>query len=229
MDELYNKIEPQMLLKKTIQKTKNFLHKTPHNLKSFLFGGHHKLPKAARHFNPFFSVSKRFSGSKRITKTTVKELDDLYKDYYQQWQQPDHNDIPERKITSRNARKFPGMAEGDYSESQRKLSVRFGVEDIERDGRKEDEKKGREVLTRSTSKGSLTLLQKMEELEMMEGENMDHVLDIEEVLQCYTLLNSPVYVDIVDRFFMDMYTEFSIRKPSGSVNSSMRRLGPLKL
>jgi len=55
------------------------------------------------------------------------------------------------------------------------------------------------------------------------------VLDIEEVLQCYTLLNSPVYVDIVDRFFMDMYTEFSIRKPSVSVNSSMRRLGPLKL
>ncbi|KAH0687624.1 hypothetical protein KY285_018190 [Solanum tuberosum] len=229
MEESYNKIEPQMLLKKTIQKTKNFLYKTPHNLKSFLFGGHHKLPKTARHFNPFLSVSKRFSSSKRIPKTTVKELDDLYRDYYQQWHHPDHNEIQDRKITSKNARKYQGMADGDYSESQRKLAVRFGMEDIESERRKEDEKKGREVLTRSTSKGSLTLLKKMEELEMVEGEDMDHVLDIEEVLQCYTLLNSPVYVDIVDRFFMDMYTEFSIRKPSVSVNSSMRRLGPLKL
>lgn len=229
MDELYNKIEPQMLLKKTIQKTKNFLHKTPHNLKSFLFGGHHKLPKAARHFNPFFSVSKRISDSKRISKTTVKELDDLYRDYYQQWHQPDHKEIQEREITDKTARKYQGMAEGDSSESQRKLAVRFGMEDIERERRKEDEKKGRQVLTRSTSKGGVTLLQKMEELEMMEAEDMDNVLDIEEVLQCYSLLNSPVYVDIVDRFFMDMYTEFSIRKPSGSVNSSMRRLGPLKL
>ncbi|KAM3380193.1 hypothetical protein P3S68_005766 [Capsicum galapagoense] len=223
-------MEPQILLKKTIQKTKNFLHKTPHNLKSFLFGGHKKLPKAASHFNTFFSVSKRFSGSKRIPKTTtVKELDDLYKDYYQQWHQPDHNEIQERKITVKTARKYQGMVEGDYSESQRKLAVRFGMEDKDRERRKEDEKKGCEVLSRSTSKGGLTLLQKMEELEMVEGEDIDHVLDIEEVLQCYSLLNSPVYVDIVDRFFIDMYTEFSFRKPSGSVNSSMRRLGPLKL
>ncbi|CAN4088995.1 unnamed protein product [Withania somnifera] len=210
MDELYNKIEPQMLLKKTIQKTKNFLHKTPQSQVVSLW-------------------SKRISGSKRIPKTTVKELDDLYRDYYQQWHQPDHNETQDRKITDRTAREYQWMAEGDYSESQRKLVVRFDMENIERDRRKEDEKKGREVLTRSTSKGGLTLMQKMEELEMMEGEDTDHVLDIEEVLQCYSLLNSPVYVDIADRFFMDMYTEFSIRKPLGSVNSSMRRLGPLKL
>ncbi|KAJ8553331.1 hypothetical protein K7X08_024009 [Anisodus acutangulus] len=231
MDELYNKIEPQMLLKKTIQKTKNFLHKTPHNLKSFLFGGgHHKLPKAARHFNPFFSVSKRVSGSKRISKSTVQEIDYLYRDYYQQWHQHDHNEISDRKITSKNARKYQGMPEGEGGESQRKIAVHFGMKDIERERRKEEEKKGREVLTRSTSsKEGLTLLQKMQELEMMEGEDLDHVLDVEEVLQSYSLLNSPLYVDIVDRFFMDMYTEFSIRKPPGSVNSSMRRLGPLKL
>ncbi|XP_060205784.1 uncharacterized protein LOC132633401 [Lycium barbarum] len=227
MDELYNKIEPQMLLKKTIQKTKNFLHKTPHNLKLFLFGGHDKLPKVARHLNPF-SGSRRIFGSKRISKSTVQQIDDLYRDYYEQWQQPDHNEISERKIAGKNFRKYQGMAEGD-TESQRKISVRFSVKDMERERRKEEEKKGREVLTRSTSKGGLTLLQKMEELEMMEGEDIDHVLDVEEVLQCYSLLSSPVYVDIVDRFFMDMYTEFLIRKPSGSVNSSMRRLGPLKL
>ncbi|KAJ8535918.1 hypothetical protein K7X08_034319 [Anisodus acutangulus] len=222
--------EPQMLLKKTIQKTKNFLHKTPHNLKSFLFGGHQKLPKADRQFNPFSSVRKRVSGSKRISKSTIQEIDDLYRDYYQQWHQPDHNETSERKISGKNARKYQGMAEGDCSESQRKISVRFGTKDIERERRKEEEKKGREVLTRSTSsKEGLTLLQKMEELEMMEGEDLDHVLDVEEVLRCYSLLSSPVYVDIVDRFFMDMYTEFSIQKPSGSVNSSMRRLGPLKL
>ncbi|XP_009611766.1 uncharacterized protein LOC107815365 [Nicotiana tabacum] len=223
MEELYNKIEPQMLLKKTIQKTKNFLHKTPRNLKSFLFGGHHKLPKAARHFNPFFS------GSKRISKSSIPELDDFYRNYYQQRHQLDHNDILDRKNSGKNTKKSQGIAEVECSESQRKIAVRFGMKDIERESRKEEEKKGREILTRSTSKGSLRLLQKMEELEMMDREDVDHELDIEEVLHYYSLLNSPVYVDIVDRFFLDMYTEFSIPKPSGSLNNSMRTLGPLKL
>ncbi|KAF3653138.1 putative 60S ribosomal protein L37-3-like [Capsicum annuum] len=115
---------------------------------------------------------------KRIPQTTtIKELDDLYEDYYQQWNHPDHIEIQERKINVKTVRKYQGMAEGYYSESQRKLAVRFGIEDIEREKRKEDEKKGCKVLSRSTSKRGLTLLQKMEELEIVEGEDIDYMLD----------------------------------------------------
>lgn len=88
----------------------------------------------------------------------------------------------------------------------------------------------------SADGGSSALLQKMKELEMMDASDVDHVLDIEEVLHCYSLLKSPIYLDIVDTFFMDMYHELFLpqvrslpRASSLRINSSSRRLGPLKL
>ena len=42
---------------------------------------------------------------------------------------------------------------------------------------------------------------------MMDIINVDHVLDIE-VLYYYSRLTCPAYLDIVDKFFMDMYAEF---------------------
>ncbi|PHT48544.1 hypothetical protein CQW23_12752 [Capsicum baccatum] len=124
------------------------------------------------------------------------------------------------------------MAVEDYSESQRKLAVQFGIEDRERKRRKEDEKKECEVLSRSTRKGGLTLLQKIEELEMVEGKDIDLVLDIEEVLQCYSLLNNPVYADIVDIFFMDIIwkaTVVALDAVALSIGGDVDVLGPLIL
>ncbi|KAG8388338.1 hypothetical protein BUALT_Bualt02G0115300 [Buddleja alternifolia] len=70
------------------------------------------------------------------------------------------------------------------------------------------------------------LAQKMKELEMMDMNDMDHVVDIEEVLHYYSHLKSPVYLEIVDNFFMDMYLEFHLPMPlTRSVNNSMRRMG----
>ncbi|XWS69884.1 hypothetical protein CRYUN_Cryun03dG0002100 [Craigia yunnanensis] len=67
-----------------------------------------------------------------------------------------------------------------------------------------------EVYSYSKSKRearSLSVAQKLKELEMMDMSNVDHVLDIEEVLHYYSRLTCPAYLDIVDKFFMDMYTE----------------------
>ncbi|KAG5512776.1 hypothetical protein RHGRI_038823 [Rhododendron griersonianum] len=44
------------------------------------------------------------------------------------------------------------------------------------------------------------MAQKMKELEMMDVNDVDHVLDIEEVLHLYSRLKSPVYPDIVNKF-----------------------------
>ncbi|KAA8534984.1 hypothetical protein F0562_029987 [Nyssa sinensis] len=62
--------------------------------------------------------------------------------------------------------------------------------------------------------------EKIRELEMMDKSNVEHVLDIEEVLHYYSRLTCPAYLDIVDSFFMDMYNElFSMQASSCSNNS----------
>ncbi|XP_047306924.1 transcription repressor OFP17 [Impatiens glandulifera] len=78
------------------------------------------------------------------------------------------------------------------------------------------------------------LVQKMKQLEMIDLNDEDGVLDVQQVIGYYSCLKSPVYVEMVDRFFVDMYSEFFIRRqPSirgtANNNSSSRRLGPIKL
>ncbi|KAK4374763.1 hypothetical protein RND71_005440 [Anisodus tanguticus] len=181
-----------MLLKKTFQKTKNLFLKILHNLNSFLFRSHHKLPKVCNHFNPFFSRSNRMLNS------IIQELDDFYRDFPQQWEYCDHNEVRERKSIG-------------------EISVNNTMKDQERESK--EEKMG-EVFLQNTSKGEI-LAQKMKELEMMDEEDLDQMLDIKEVLYYYSHLTCPVYVDIVNRYFMDMYDEFSLPQPFINVNSSM--------
>ncbi|GMP42777.1 hypothetical protein CsSME_00012399 [Camellia sinensis var. sinensis] len=76
--------------------------------------------------------------------------------------------------------------------------------------------------------GGYILAEKMRELEMMDMNDVDHVLDIEEVLHNYACLTYPVYLDIVDNFFMDMYSKFLIPNSSITITNSSRRLDPLK-
>jgi hypothetical protein len=52
------------------------------------------------------------------------------------------------------------------------------------------------------------VVQKLRELEMLDMSNVDHLLDIEEILHYYSRLTCPAYLDIVDKFFMDMCAEF---------------------
>lgn len=184
MGEFYRK--PQILLKKTFQKTKNLLLKTQHNLNSFLFRSNHKLPKVC-HFNPFFSRSNR------IPNSIIQELDDFYRDFPQQWQHSDQNEAPERK-------------------SVRKESVNNTMKD--------QKEKMEDAFLRNTSKVEI-LVQKMKELEMMDEEDMEQMLDIKEVLYYYSHLRCPVYLDIVDRYFMDMYNELSLPQTFINVKSSM--------
>ncbi|EPS67424.1 hypothetical protein M569_07353, partial [Genlisea aurea] len=78
------------------------------------------------------------------------------------------------------------------------------------------------------------LSKRMKELEMMDVNDMDHVLDVEEALHYYSRLTCPAYQHIVDHFFTDMYLEFheppQAPTPSMDLNaSSMRKLGPASL
>nr|XP_043626062.1 uncharacterized protein LOC122597547 [Erigeron canadensis] len=57
-------------------------------------------------------------------------------------------------------------------------------------------------------KGSSKCLvtRKLKELETMEAANVDLVHDIEEVLHYYSRLTCPVYRDIMEKFFVQMYS-----------------------
>lgn len=83
--------------------------------------------------------------------------------------------------------------------------------------RSESCSKGREEM------GDL-LARKMKELEMMDMGNVDHVLDIEEVLHYYSRLKCPAYLDIVDKFFMEMYSELFLPHGSTRIGNSRRSL-----
>ncbi|KAL1551552.1 hypothetical protein AAHA92_19377 [Salvia divinorum] len=88
--------------------------------------------------------------------------------------------------------------------------------------------------------GAEVLAQKLIDLEMADSSDIDQAVDVEEVLHYYSRLTCPAYVEIVDDFLMDMYSEFhvsgrrslntSMRKLAPETNySSMRSLAPLKL
>ncbi|KEH16561.1 hypothetical protein MTR_0147s0020 [Medicago truncatula] len=66
------------------------------------------------------------------------------------------------------------------------------------------------------NKGAHVLAQKMKELDMMDSGDLEHVLDIEEALHYYSRLKSPVYLDIVNRFFIDINSDFTLPQPSVS-------------
>lgn len=62
---------------------------------------------------------------------------------------------------------------------------------------------------------SYVVAQKLKELKMIDNSNEEHMLDVEEILHYYSRLTCPAYLDIVDKFFMEMHSElFSINQSS---------------
>ncbi|KAI3495860.1 hypothetical protein L1887_38206 [Cichorium endivia] len=48
---------------------------------------------------------------------------------------------------------------------------------------------------------------RLKEVELLDGNNVDHVLDIQEILHYYSMLTCPVYREMVEKFFTDIYSE----------------------
>ncbi|XP_010098064.2 uncharacterized protein LOC21408861 [Morus notabilis] len=89
--------------------------------------------------------------------------------------------------------------------------------------------KAKEPNSRNTNATGHVLAQKMRELEMIDAGDMEQALDIEEAIHYYSRLKSPVYLDIVDKFFVDMYSELSIPQASAKISNSKRRRGSFRL
>lgn len=220
----------KMKLMESIQNTKSFFHKTVDNLKSFFFVGYQKLPKPPLP-DPFSCT-----GGCRKRHQKVRFFDDIFNDWEVGLEEAKtgmkNNDmilkeqVREEDENSENLMKFE-----DKSLAKNKSSKNGGKEEE----KKKNKKVGRSELRKGNG-GSYGygLAEKMKELEMMDVGDLEHVLDVEEALHYYARLKSPEYLSIVDNFFMDMYSEFSVPHHHASasrINSttSKQRFGSLRL
>ncbi|KAE8699476.1 hypothetical protein F3Y22_tig00110578pilonHSYRG00175 [Hibiscus syriacus] len=220
-----------MPVMESIQKTKNLSHKSVDNLKSFVSVGYQKLCK------PTLPDPFPCSGCSR--KKDQKDRSLAEADFSYNWEVG----LEKSKMTNNDAIVATSMAEEMRDEEEcggslMNFSDMSPQKKVKETGGKEEKKKvGSSKLSKGeegyyykrNGDGSYALAQKMKELEMMDVGDMEHVLDVEEALHYYSRLKSPVYLSIVDRFFMDMYSEFYLPQASASINRSKRRSGSIRL
>lgn len=205
-------VKPQMLIKGTLYRTKKFFDKSFTNLKSFISVGYSKKPPKTPTVNPIFSSSNRINSK-------LQELDEIYRSFSEKWESIE----AVKKKEGQFSPEVQTKGDEQYSKSSMTNADCSGLEDLkeEKKASKYSGKKQKEISFLAAN----ALAQKMKDLEMMDENDMDQMLDVEEVLHYYSSLTCPTYVEIVDKFFMDMYSEFHVPLPSRSVNSSMRKLG----
>lgn len=215
--QLERKIKEQMFLKKTMQKTKNFLQKTLQNLRNFLFGSYDKIPRTL-FLNPLScsSVNQR-----------SHHLDHIYPEFSNANQlsfsdQDVHHEADRsmKKIVSIDANHSTEVISSSYETTDEMMKQEVAPKEPQ-------PSTSTSFQYAITNGGAYLLAQKMKELEMLDVGDVDHTLDVEEALHYYSRLTCPTYVDIVNKFFMDMYADF--HHPQPSISSSSRRLGPLEL
>ncbi|ESW22619.1 hypothetical protein PHAVU_005G168000 [Phaseolus vulgaris] len=208
-----------MLLRETFRKTKVVLHKTLRSFKSAIFGGYQKLPRSLS-FNPFLG---------RSCNARTYTSDQFYNEFYDILQS-DLNRVKRGADSNSMSRSRERMEDAANTETLRKQSSGEDGEVEEKKSRGSCELEKKEWL--KMKEGGNELAQKMKELEMMDTGDVEHVLDIEEALHYYSRLTSPVYLDIVDKFFTDMHTEFSVQESSVTAvkrSKSKGRLGSIRL
>jgi hypothetical protein len=210
-----------MLFRNSISKTKKFFHKTLQSVKSLFSGDYYqRLPKTPPHSLAYTDMMN--------VQPNYKELDKFYSDFTDQWGLELDKDKAKKGNKKKTMSSSPSKQEKEvYNGNFMKFSQASSVKknQIERkeeyNNHDDDEKKMKKSIVRherkrnedSCFKGkrevrTCLVAQKLKELEMLDMSNVDHLLDIEEVLHYYSRLTCPAYLDIVDKFFMDMYAEF---------------------
>ncbi|GMH03679.1 hypothetical protein Nepgr_005518 [Nepenthes gracilis] len=197
-----------MLLKKSIGKTKDFFQKSLKELKSFLLDVYQNLPQPV--------VLNSLSRDHHLKNN---QLDDIRTKLSCQ-QEPNHQDDTE--IAKKSTMSLKSSNSNCGSGRSVKISDEKTVKE-KQDTRKNEARRG-DGSFKSGNGGSNVLAQKMQELKMMDMGDVNHSLDVEEALHYYSRLTSPVYQGIVDKFFVDMYTDYLLPQSSISLNSSSRRL-----
>ncbi|XP_058774148.1 uncharacterized protein LOC131648400 [Vicia villosa] len=198
-----------MLVRDSIRKTKFLLQKTLKNFKCLIFGGYQKLPRSLS-FKPFIGRSRSNNNSARTTYTS----DQFYNEFYDILQ----SDL--NKMNRNIENKPPEDAAATATSNVKHVTF---VKQSPQKNTTEEKKRNK---GKNKNEGVHELALKMKELEMNDSGDVEQVLDIEEALHYYSRLKSPVYLDIVDKFFTDMHSEFSVRNKH---SKSKGRFGAIRL
>lgn len=216
-----------MLLKKSMLKTKSFILKTLQNLRSFLFGGYEKIPRTLL-LNPL-SCSSIGQRSHQLDQIYSQNTNQSVPDHHQDNGNHMIEQIIDMVVPSTEA-PTPNIPMNHSSGVLTSSCESMAKKEAGADQRKMEPTSSNCSSYRFQNGASYMLAQKMKELEMMDLSDVDHSLDVEEALHYYSRLTCPVYVDIVNKFFMDMYAEFLFPQPPiSTISSSSQRLGPLTL
>nr|KYP34032.1 hypothetical protein KK1_045053 [Cajanus cajan] len=195
------------MLLSSISSTKKFFQKTIKNFKSFFSPGYQRLPKASPH-TPHFSYSVAASSAMDMTSnTSYQEMEKLYTDFSDQWES--ENEKTRRRRIKKKAT-LPSKQESSevYSGSYISLSNASHAQKKNKVEKKVEESPPfMSIGMREHSHRYCMVEQKLRELEMLDMNNVEYVLDIEEVLHYYSRLTCPAYLEIVDKFFLEMYSE----------------------
>ncbi|CAL1359518.1 unnamed protein product [Linum trigynum] len=196
-----------MLLRNPISNTKRFLQRTLQSVKSLFSTGssnadYHKIPKTP----PFAAMDKTSGVGGSFGRRRSKDgFDRLYVDYSDRWEKKKPAETRTVKDREGNcSTKCPREVQARVK-SKRYQARSTSLPKMGHGGGGDDN--GKEKLS-SREERSWLVARKLKELQMMDMGDVDHVLDIEEVIHYYSRLSCPEYVEIVDKFFMDVYAEF---------------------
>lgn len=197
-----------MLLRTSISKYKKFFQNTLNNFKSLFSRSYQKIPKTPPHNH-----------------SSYNDLEKFYSDFTEKWDS--------EKGKSKKRRKNKVMLSSSTTKQEEELHVHNHNENLvalnnakeKNEMEKSEELDGEQCKQDSSSMfNSKSMVEKkLKELEMLEMSNVDYILDIEEVLHYYSRLTCPSYLEIVDKFFVEMYSEFfGCPETPASVNSKLK-------
>ncbi|CAL1414423.1 unnamed protein product [Linum trigynum] len=209
-----------MLLRSPISNTRRFFQRTLQSVKSLFSNSssnadYRKIPKPSP---PPFTAMDRTSGvggsfGRRRSKDG---FDRLYVEYGERWEKkPAAKNREGNCLTKCRAEGHARVKSQRYHQARSKSLPKMG------DGGGGGENNGEEKLL-SREERSWLVARKLKELETVDMSNVDHALDIEEIMHYYSRLRCPEYLDLVDKFFMDVYAEFFSAAAPVSVNSRSR-------
>lgn len=199
-----------------ISKAKKLFQKTLQSFKAMLSDGYQRLPKTPP-FNPFSC------GNDPKLHNSFRELDSRYNNLTDRFGDTPDKEMKKKKTVKKKMkdRRRKQNKEDPYNGSFMKFARFSSIElrDHHHTGKGEDQKTEKEEEEYKEQReepssncqivdACYTITESLKELEKMDVSNVDHLLDIEEVLHYYSRITCPLYVDIVNKFFMEMYAEF---------------------
>ncbi|KAM7255695.1 hypothetical protein ACFE04_008593 [Oxalis oulophora] len=221
-----------MQLRESVKRTRLYVNKTIKDLTSLFLGGYQKLPKPPI-LNPFSCSSRRHWKN--------HQNDEIYREFYNDWD----SELAKKKKSCTAAVAAAKQAVIIDKDEEEDLSfngsfMKFAKQSPVKSSRIKDQEENTKAVRKGKREDQksirmdrdVVLAHKMKELELMDAGDMEHVLDIEEAIHYYSRLKSPVYIDIVDKFLTDVYTEITLPAPqvsSVSINNSKRRFGSMRL